>query len=221
MTRGQAGCGQDGGWLDEGIRVELPGWWEPAAAEDVRAVSHQIGRPARGVLAVAVRCRFGRPMVTVVAPVLWGDVRPDHGRPARPPEPFPTTFWLTCPYLVAEVSALESTGWIGRLEQEVGRQGPLAEELMQAHWEAARVRRALASPRALQELGRRSPLAVRRLLESGVAGIHHPLGIKCLHAHLAHHLALSGNPVGRRVVGLLLERGVALAGAAGCSCQEL
>ena len=155
-------------------------------------------------------------MVAVVAPLIWGD-----GKPGRRPEPFPTTFWLTCPYLVAEVSALESAGWIGRLEQEVGRGGRLAQELVQAHQEAARIRRALACHQAVQELSRISPEAVRRLFDSGVAGIRYPLGIKCLHAHLAHHLALSGNPIGRRTVELLLGRGVALTGSERCSCQRL
>ena len=196
--------------------MEAPAWWEPATEEDVAVISRQIGRPARGVLAVAVRCRFGQPVVAVVAPVLWDD-----GRPGGPPVPFPTTFWLTCPYLVAEVSGLESAGWIGRLEQEVGRGGRLAQELARAHEEAARIRRALASGQAVRELSRVSTGAARRLFDSGVAGIRHPLGIKCLHAHLAHHLALSANPVGRRVVELLLDHGVSLAGSERCGCQGL
>ena len=51
---------------------------------------------------VAVRCPFGRPAVTEQAPF------DDNG------EPFPTTFWLTCPHLVAAISRLEAAGGVER-----------------------------------------------------------------------------------------------------------
>ena len=188
--------------------------WQAATAADVAVISHQIGRPARGVLAVAARCRFGQPQVAVVQPVLTGG-----GRQAA--EPFPTTFWLTCPYLVAQVGTLESQGWIRRLQQEVDRDPALADGLQGAHQEAAAVRRRLLEAQGPQATGRLSPAAVRRLLEGGVAGIGHPRGVKCLHAHLAHYLATGANPIGERVAGLLAARGVDVTGSESCRCLEV
>lgn len=191
-------------------RVWLAGW-EPPGPDDVAAITAQIGRPARGLVAVAARCRFGKPAVVVVSPVL----------PTREGiEPFPTTFWLTCPYLVAQVSALESEGWIGRLAAESKADPRLARELEQAHQAAATLRRALAGQEALQRLARLSPRAAERIATSGVAGIRHPAGIKCLHAHLADYLGRGANPIGRRVTEILQGRGVDLSGHADCPSER-
>ena len=59
---------------------------------DRAIVERQLGRPPRAFRRVVVRCPFGRPAVTEQ------HARDDAG------EPFPTTFWLTCPHLVAAVS---------------------------------------------------------------------------------------------------------------------
>ena len=69
---------------------------------DRALVERQLGRPPRAFRRVAVRCPFGRPAVTEQAPF-------DNAG-----EPFPTTFWLTCPHLVAAVSRLEAAGGVDR-----------------------------------------------------------------------------------------------------------
>ncbi|HEY8486620.1 MAG TPA: DUF501 domain-containing protein [Limnochordales bacterium] len=201
-------------------------WWELPSPHDVATIGAQIGRPARGVLAVAWRCHEGKPGVAVVAPVIAGErsfkiSKPDSDIPNDPPGgpwvPFPTTFWLCCPAVVARVSMLESTGWIQRLEQELRAHPEAARELEAAHREAARLRQQLLAVQP--ELRRRAadmgPGALRRLVESGVAGIRHPQGVKCLHAHLADFLGRWRNPVGRRVAELLVE-GVAANAAQPC-----
>src|SRR5918998_727122 len=63
---------------------------------DRAVVERQLGRPPRAFLRVARRCPFGRPAVTEQSAL------DERG------EPFPTTFWLTCPQLVAAISQLES-----------------------------------------------------------------------------------------------------------------
>src|SRR5438876_10337315 len=69
--------------------------------EDDRAVvARQIGREPRAFRRVVVRCPFGRPAVTEQAPF-------DNAG-----APFPTTYWLTCPYAVAQVSRLEASGGV-------------------------------------------------------------------------------------------------------------
>jgi Protein of unknown function (DUF501) len=65
-----------------------PGWaagLPEAGAADRRLLEAQIGRDARGSVAVAARCRYGLPLVVRTAPLL-----PDG-------TPFPTLYWLACP----------------------------------------------------------------------------------------------------------------------------
>lgn len=192
--------------MGEARPLWLPGWQEPSP-EDIEAISQQIGRRARGVLAIAARCRFGQPMVVVVEPLI------DR-------QPFPTTFWLSCPYLVERVSELESRGAIAWLTEEVRSNPELAAELRRAHREAAELRRRLMDEVELQRLRALSPKAASRVTETGVAGIRHPVGIKCLHAHLADHLGRGSNPVGRRVTELLAAQGVSLSGDPACRYER-
>ena len=69
---------------------------------DRSVVERQLGRPPRAFRRVVVRCPFGRPAVT------------EQRRTTTRGEPFPTTYWLTCPYLVAAVSRLEAAGGVER-----------------------------------------------------------------------------------------------------------
>src|SRR4051812_16195308 len=73
-----------------------------ALVDDRAVVERQLGRPPRAFRRVAVRCPFGRPVVTEQSPY------DENGNP------FPTTFWLTCPHLVAAVSRLEAAGGVER-----------------------------------------------------------------------------------------------------------
>ncbi|WP_324669143.1 DUF501 domain-containing protein [Geochorda subterranea] len=188
-----------------------PPWWESPSDSDLAAVQAQLGRHPQGMVAVAARCRFGRPTVVVTAPVV-------DGRAGRP-EPFPTTFWLTCPYLVEAVSRLESTGWIARISQAIKADPAARQALRAAHEGAARLRSSLLTREMTRRLERLSPAAVQRLAQVGVAGSRQREAVKCLHAHLADHLGRSGNPVGRRVAALLAERGVWLSGSPACASE--
>lgn len=78
-----------------------------AGAADVAAVSAQLGRPARDVVAVVHRCSCGLPDVVTTAPRL------------RDGTPFPTTFYLTCPRATADVSRLEADGTMAALGARV------------------------------------------------------------------------------------------------------
>ena len=68
----------------------------------VDIVAKQLGRRPRAFLKVAYECPFGRPAVTVQKPY------DEHGKP------FPTTYYLTCPHVVAAVSRLEAAGGVER-----------------------------------------------------------------------------------------------------------
>ena len=62
----------------------------------------QLGREPTTPFVVVARCTGGHPLVIRNAPL---DADGD---------PFPTTYWLTCPEAVKAVARLESVGWIAR-----------------------------------------------------------------------------------------------------------
>ena len=93
--------------------------------------------------------------------------------------PFPTRYWLTCPAAVKAVSRLESGGAIGELNRRADEDQAFSKRLGEAHLR-------YAADRARDE---------REALNwGGVGGTR--LGVKCLHAHLAFHLAGAPDPVG-------------------------
>lgn len=176
---------------------------------------------------MARRCRFGLPMVIVNAPLIPRRL----GFPVQPGalasrggdwSPFPTVFWLTCPYLVAAVGQLEAEGWVERLSEEFRQDEELAAELDRAHQEYAAFRRELLNrlPRDAQAYLEQHPREARVVLHSGVGGAREFVTLKCLHAHLAHYLARAANPVGRLVADYLIRRGVDLAGDSVCRAEK-
>ena len=70
--------------------------------DDRAVVARQIGREPRAFLRVVVRCPWGLPAVTEQSP------QDEDGNP------FPTTYWLTCPTAVKAVARVESDGAIAR-----------------------------------------------------------------------------------------------------------
>jgi hypothetical protein len=137
---------------------------------DREVVARQIGREPRAFLHVAVRCPFGRPAVTEQSPY---DVNG---------EPFPTTFWLTCPFLVAAVSRLESGGGVERWTRAATEDPELTASLAAANEEQRRL---------------------RPQLDAGVGGATRDGSLKCMHAHVAFALARPGYELGERMVAEL------------------
>jgi hypothetical protein len=135
---------------------------------DRALVERQLGRPPRAFRRVVVRCPFGRPAVTEQ------NAYDDAG------EPFPTTFWLTCPYLVAQVSRLEAAGGVERWTRAVAEDPQLADSLERAHVDQR---------------------DLRPQLDLGVGGARPGArGLKCLHAHVAYALARPGYELGERML---------------------
>jgi exopolyphosphatase/guanosine-5'-triphosphate,3'-diphosphate pyrophosphatase len=139
---------------------------------DLGIVAEQLGRRPSVPFTVVARCPGGHPLVIRNAPV---DERGD---------PFPTTFWLTCPDAVRAVSRLEAEGWISRLNERLEAEPDFADAIARAHAEYAR------------ERARDDPSAERH---GGVGGTGK--GLKCLHAHYANHLAGGDDVVGAWVAG--------------------
>ena len=141
-------------------------------------VAHQIGRRPRAPVEVVARCHLGLPTVIRVPPVL------DDGTP------FPTLYWLTCPVTRRRASALESAGLVKAFQER--RDSDPAFSV------------ACAAADRAYAVEREAALAVRhrgRAPAGGVGGSRG--GVKCLHAHLAHHLAGSDNPIGAEVAGVV------------------
>jgi uncharacterized protein len=148
--------------------------------DDRALVERQLGRPPRAFRRVAARCPFGRPAVTEQRPY------DDAG------EPFPTTYYLTCPHLVAAIARLEAAGGVERWSAEVARDPALAAELERATEEQRRIRRTLADGATGRDGG--------SSLELGIGGSGNPRRLKCLHAHAAYALANPGYGLGTRIL---------------------
>ncbi len=141
---------------------------------DLALVREQLGRTPLSEFSVVARCGDGHPLVIRNHPI---DLR---GRP------FPTLFWLTCPVLVKRASRLEAGGHMTELNERLGRN-----EAVRARLDAA--------------LGRyRARRDSREVIEdSGAPPGGGPDRIKCLHAHLAHHLSGGGNAIGAEVAAMI------------------
>jgi hypothetical protein len=148
--------------------------------DDRAVVELQLGRPPRAFRRVVRRCPFGMPAVTEQAPY------DDAG------EPFPTTYYLTCPYLVASVSRLEAAGGVERWTERAAGEAVLAESLRSATAEQRTLRKRLAGQAEGRDHG--------ASLELGIGGARRPERLKCLHAHAAFALARPGYELGERVL---------------------
>lgn len=150
------------------------------SAEDLATLAEQLGRPARGVVGVAARCRCGRPTVVRTSPRL-----PDG-------TPFPTTFYLTHPRAVAAVSTLEATGVMREMSARLAEDPELAAAHRRAH-EHYLAQRA--------ELGDVPEIA-------GVSAGGMPTRVKCLHVLVGHALAAGPgvNPLGDEALVLIREQ---------------
>jgi hypothetical protein len=151
--------------------------------DDRDLVGLQLGRPPRAFRRVAVRCPFGLPAVSEQEP--YGD----DGRP------FPTTWYLTCPHVVAAVSRLEAAGGVERWTRAVEGDPGLAASLAAGHEEQRRHRRELAVWRSGEDGG--ASLAL------GIGGASRNGSLKCLHSHVAFALAHPDYELGRRIVAEL------------------
>ena len=150
----------------------------PADSATVAVLSAQLGRPARGRPAVAHRCGHGLPTVVRVDPRLEDGT------------PFPTTFWLACPLLRSAVGRMEADLEMVRLNERLA-----ADEDLRAEYAATGDRYVAFRDR----LGEPSPPLDGAPTAGGM-----PHRVKCLHVHLAHHLATGDNPIGAHVADTLL-----------------
>jgi hypothetical protein len=144
-------------------------------ADDLAAVEALLGRRVQGDFEVVVRHADGSPVVLRNAPLMHDGT------------PMPTRYWLVGEPERTLVSRLEAAGGVREAEQQID-----AAELAAAH---ARYAAERDSVLAADHVGPRP--------SGGVGGTR--LGVKCLHAHYAWHLAGGDDPVGRWVADRLAD----------------
>ena len=142
-------------------------------ATDRDAVTSLLGRAPRGDYQVVVRDVDGAPVVLRNAPLLHDGT------------PMPTRYWLVGARQHLAVSRLEADGGVRRAEAEVD---PAL--VADAH------RRYGAERDASLPADHQGPRP-----SGGVGGTR--VGVKCLHAHYAWHLAGGDDPIGRWVADAL------------------
>jgi hypothetical protein len=140
---------------------------EQPSDDDIEWVAACLGRRPRSAFGVADRDEHGRVRVMRNPPFL------DDGTP------MPTTYWLVDPELARRIGTLEAAGGVDRAEREIG-----LEVIADAH-------RRYASERD-RDVPAHHP---GPRPAHGVGGTR--VGVKCLHAHFAWHLAGGDDPVGR------------------------
>jgi hypothetical protein len=145
---------------------------------DEAVVAAQLGRTPRGVRSVAHRCPCGLPDVVETAPRL-----PDG-------TPFPTLYYLTCPRAAGAISGLEASGLMREMTARLAADEPLRAGYQRAHEEYLAGRDAAAAADGID------PLPPGTQSAGGM-----PDRVKCLHALVAHELAVPGsNPLGREAL---------------------
>jgi hypothetical protein len=150
-------------------------------AEDIAAVSSQLGRPARGIRSIAHRCSCGLPDVVETEPRL-----PDG-------TPFPTTFYVTCPRLASAIGRLEAEGMMKEMTDRLATEKELAARYQAAHESYLARREAIEH---VEEI-------------DGVTAGGMPTRVKCLHVLVGHSLAEGPgvNPLGDEALAALPDWG--------------
>ncbi|MDQ0787421.1 DUF501 domain-containing protein [Streptomyces sp. B3I8] len=144
---------------------------------DVEAFRQQLGRPPRGLRAIAHRCPCGQPDVVETAPRL-----PDG-------TPFPTLYYLTCPRANSAIGTLEADGVMKEMTERLAEDPELAAAYRAAHEDYLRRRDEIEELKGFPSAG----------------GM--PDRVKCLHVLVAHALAAGPgvNPLGDEALAMLPE----------------
>lgn len=156
---------------------------------DLKLLAQQLGRIPRSVVGIGARCRCGAPTVAITAPRLDGG------------SPFPTLYYLTHPAVVKAVSQLEATGIMNHYNELLQRDTSLAEAYQSAHKSYLEQR---------EKLGKVVEIA-------GISAGGMPSRVKCLHALVAHSLAVGPgiNPIGDMALQAIASRWTADT----CQCE--
>lgn len=168
-----------------GVGILCPdAFWSEPGESDIRVLAEQnAGRrfDVSVVRAIARRCAHGFPQV-IVCHTFAGE------------EPFPTTFWLTCPYLDRKCGELESQQQISRLEEVFTAR---RKDVLAWHQRYAALRESLIVPAKARQIAEKNLGLLKAVLGKGVGGINYcenPQAAKCLHLQTATWLGMKRHP---------------------------
>ena len=166
-------------------------FYESLRLSDLHIVERQMAArkfdPAP-VLGTADRCRFGCPRVVVSSPLSAEAV------------PFPTSFWLTCPWLRHLIGTIESGGGVSELERwlESREKIRVRSEWLLFDTDYRLARMSLLPPSRLDYLRCFKPKIFDRLFRDGIGGTRYqpesPIRVKCIHLQTASWLAFRRHP---------------------------
>ncbi len=162
-----------------------PAFWTPLKNNDVlilRRWNYHRRFDISLVHAVAKRCSAGFPQVVVCRPVTSNGV------------PFPTLFWLTCPYLERKCGELESQQKINELEDVFRERIP---EIIKWHKKYSQLRLSLLDKSEAAKIEAKNSAIWNILCTCGVGGINWkdvPFAAKCLHLQAATWLGWDHHP---------------------------
>ncbi|MBN1332186.1 MAG: DUF501 domain-containing protein [Synergistales bacterium] len=125
-------------------------------------------------------CAWGYPRVIVCRPLSGG-------------APFPTLFWLSCPWLVLQAGRLESEGGVRDLEEVLLSR---RSAWINFNIRASLLRLFLISSSRRKFMNRFYPKIFDVLRRTEVGGIYPSdrITVKCLHLQVAAFLAMNGHP---------------------------
>ncbi|MDX6331893.1 MAG: uncharacterized protein QOI83_4276 [Streptomycetaceae bacterium] len=150
---------------------------EPTAPTDadIATLREQLGRPPRGLRAIAHRCPCGNPDVVETAPRLEDGT------------PFPTLYYLTCPRAASAIGTLEADGVMKEMTARLAEDPELAAAYRRAHEDYIERRDAI------------------EVLEGFPSAGGMPDRVKCLHVLVGHSLAAGPgvNPLGDEAIAML------------------
>jgi uncharacterized protein len=151
------------------------------APDVVNQVASLLGRPPRGLEAIAVAGAGGAPVVIRVASLVDD-------------KPFPTLFWLVDPALCYRIDQLEAAGVIGQLQRRIDADADLQRSMRDDHLAHIALRERYMSPAVRRRLCERD--FGQALVNKGIGGIADFTRIRCLHTWYGAHLVVP-NTVGK------------------------
>lgn len=125
-------------------------------------------------------CKHGFTQVLICKPLS------KHGKP------FPTTYWLTCPYLIKLAGKIESQSGVHELENYINSNG-LKSEWVKYNLLHQRIKIKMLGKNLCKFMNKYHHKIFRSLIRSGIGGIKYDnknVYVKCLHLQTASYLGL-------------------------------
>ena len=141
------------------------------------------------ILGTARRCRFNHVQVIVCSPISF----------ASGVRPFPTSFWLTCPYLARLAGKIESQSGVTELQDYIKSHG-LVHDWTLYNMLHQVIRSSMLDKNLRAFIMHNYPKVFRSLMHGGVGGIKYKAGevnAKCLHLQTASFMALGFHPASK------------------------